>query len=61
MKSGLFWFGGFAMLSSLAIAGPITFPTEVITASFLPEAATFGLLGGALLALGLLGKKFARR
>jgi hypothetical protein len=34
-----------------------TFSTEVITASFIPEPATFALMGGALLALGLASRK----
>jgi hypothetical protein len=41
--------------------GPVdTFSTEVITGSIVPEPATFGLLGGALLALGVFRKRFGR-
>lgn len=37
-----------------------TFSTEVITASIIPEPATFGLIGGALLGLGFFRKRFGR-
>ena len=37
-----------------------TFSTEVITASIIPEPATLGLLGGALLALGIFRRRFGR-
>jgi hypothetical protein len=37
-----------------------TFSTEVITADIVPEPATFGLIGGALLALGIFRKRFGR-
>jgi hypothetical protein len=38
-----------------------TFSTEVITASIIPEPATFGLMGGALLAFGIFRKSLSRR